>query len=337
MVHHLPIPPHGEPAERELEAISVNEKLATSLRAAGPFDLVYERYSLWGTAAMEFAQASGALGVLEVNAPLIDEQRRHRVLVHQQVAETIAWHTFQAADCVCAVSQEVATWARGKGAAAERTVVVPNGVCPQRFSPELPPADPALAAQFTVGFTGSLKPWHGAEQLVEAFIALHRRYGDAQLVIVGDGPQRKALVEQRKQLTGRARKHIHLIGGVSPAEVPAWLTTMSVAVAPYPNLPDFYFSPLKLYEYMAAGRAVVASDIGQMRSVVDHEVNGLLYPAGNVVSLTQQLARLHEDDALANRLGQNARQSVLDGHTWDQVLERTLDAVLTSKPRLLNL
>jgi glycosyltransferase involved in cell wall biosynthesis len=99
---------------------------------------------------------------------------------------------------------------------------------------------------------------------------------------------------------------------------------MDVAVAPYPGLSFFYFSPLKVFEYMAAGLPVVASRVGQLATVIQHEVNGLLCPAGAAGELAGALLRLHREPELRTRLGQAARATVLQNYTWDAVARRIL-------------
>ena len=117
-----------------------------------------------------------------------------------------------------------------------------------------------------MGFVGTLRPWHGVEGLIEAFAVLHGLDPDVRLLIVGDGPLRNTL---ESMAADRGVSHaVDFRGAVEPSEVPRMLASMDVAVAPYPPLDDFYFSPLKLFEYMAAGCAIVAAAIGQINQTV---------------------------------------------------------------------
>src|SRR5207245_10214636 len=109
-VHRLPTPPPGEPAVREQAALAANRDLRAALERHGPFDLVYERYSLWSFAGMEYAQALGVPGLLEVNALLIEEEAQYRALVDRASAEQVAQRVMGAATVLIAVSQEVAAY-----------------------------------------------------------------------------------------------------------------------------------------------------------------------------------------------------------------------------------
>jgi glycosyltransferase involved in cell wall biosynthesis len=99
---------------------------------------------------------------------------------------------------------------------------------------------------------------------------------------------------------------------------------MDVAVAPYPHLPLFYFSPLKVYEYMAAGLPTVASRVGQLTELITDGMTGLLYAPGDTAALTACLDRLRCDRDLRRCLGRAARARVLHEHTWEATADRIL-------------
>ncbi|HEY9669194.1 MAG TPA: glycosyltransferase family 4 protein, partial [Coleofasciculaceae cyanobacterium] len=127
-VHQLPAIPKGEQAAREQAALSANLDLRLALEREAPFDLVYERYSLWSFTAMEYAQSVGIPGILEVNAPLIEEQEKHRGLCDRTSAEQVAERVFSAATALIAVSEEIKTYLEGYPEVGQRVHVIPNGV-----------------------------------------------------------------------------------------------------------------------------------------------------------------------------------------------------------------
>jgi glycosyltransferase involved in cell wall biosynthesis len=292
------------------------------LEQEGPFDLVYERYSLWSFAAMEYARDSGTPGFLEVNAPLIFEQAEHRTLVDRSAAERVAERVFGAATALLAVSAEIAAYLEQYRGTRGRVHIVPNGVDPNRFPPNLTPFCPGPPGSFTVGFVGTLKPWHGLTTLVEAFAILRREPANARLVVVGDGPERSRLEADLAQRG--LREAAMFTGAVAPHVVPGLLASMDVAVAPYPQLANFYFSPLKVYEYMAAGLPIVASRVGQLAELLRHEESGLLCPPGDAPALASALERLRGDGDLRRRLGTAARATAFQKHTWAAVARRII-------------
>jgi len=324
-VHDLPSLPSGDYAAREQAALAANDNLRAALEKAAreaPFDLIYERYSLWSSAAMECARDLGIPGLLEVNAPLIEEQAEYRELVDRTSAERVAERAFGAATALLAVSDEVAEYLERYPAARGKVQVIPNGVNPDRFPANLKPSLPGSPGTFTVGFVGTLKAWHGLGILVEAFALVRRSNPQTRLLLVGDGPERERLVAD---LSARGLlQAVHFTGAVAPSEVPGLLASMDAAVAPYPKLKNFYFSPLKVYEYMAAGLPVVASRIGQLEKLIEPEVNGLLVPPGDAAALAAALGQLQNDPELRLRLGQVARAKVLRHHTWDGAVRRIL-------------
>lgn len=301
-------------AEREQVVARASADLAASIRRC---DLVYERYSLFSAAGATLARRVGAPFVLEVNAPLIDEQRSHRELHDEGAAIAATRTSFAAADVVACVSAPVARWVTSLVPDAA-TLVVPNGVNTRRFRPALQDQDD----RFRVGFVGTLKPWHGTDVLLRAFARsalLH-----AELLICGDGPERPALEQLAAEL-GIARQ-TRFTGPVAPVSVPGLLASLDVAVAPYPETSreDAYFSPLKLYEYFAAGLAVIASDTGQVSDVVSHGSTGILVRPGSVDDLAQALIELSLDPVVRRRLGAAARRRAEEHHDWAGVVTRVL-------------
>src|SRR2546423_8966610 len=160
-LHPLPAAPKGGLAFREQQCLAANEALQAALENEAPFDLVYERHSLWSFAGMEYARAAGTPALIEVNAPLIEEQAEHRGLIDRAGAQRAAERAFSAATALVAVSEEVANYLESFPAARGKVHVVPNGVNPERFPANLKPSLPGTPGSFTVGFAGSRKPWHG--------------------------------------------------------------------------------------------------------------------------------------------------------------------------------
>jgi glycosyltransferase involved in cell wall biosynthesis len=305
----------GKAEERACGILASNRVLEAALDDAA-FDLVYERHALFAHAAMEHAARRRLPSVLEVNAPLLDEQARHRGLALPEAAAASARRAFAAARVVTAVTPAAARYAEALGAA--RVEVVPNAVDPRRF-----PRREVAEGPFTVGFLGTLRPWHDVATLLEAFALLRASLvPEARLLIVGDGPERPTL-EARVAALGLGAA-VEFTGAVPARAVPEALARMHVGVAPYRGGEPFYFSPLKLYEYMAAGLPVVASRVGDLPDLVTGWRIGLACPPDDPAALASALARLAMAPAAARRMGEAARAEVLAHHTWDGVAARVL-------------
>ncbi|WP_314194648.1 glycosyltransferase family 4 protein [uncultured Arthrobacter sp.] len=280
-------------------------------------DVLYERYSLFSPA---LALAAGALrvpAVLEVNAPLIEEQQQYRELHDAGLAERMLHTNAAAASVVACVSEPVVRWVEGRVPGA-RTRLAPNGVNTERITPRLPVRD--HSDRLTVAFVGTLKPWHGVGYLLEAVAQANIQSAGPtwRAKIIGDGPCRQELEWTAAGLGVDAE----FTGAVAPDSVPGLLHECDAAAAPYPATEpgDDYFSPLKVYEYLAAGLPVIASGVGQIPSILQHERTGLLVKPADPGAIAAALGRLGADAALRERLGTQARAAAVGLYSWDSVL-----------------
>lgn len=320
---------------RELLQIKAAEQMALQLESEN-CDLVYERYSLWSAAPILRAGQLRIPSILEVNAPLIEEQLQHRELVNRADAIAIRDSVFRAATTIITVSENVGAYVKSclPHSQQAKVHVVPNGVDIERFHPGVGPL--VSTERTSIGFLGTLKPWHGLESLLSAFKLVHHHQPNVLLRVIGDGPMRESLQKQALLESPELTQCIEWVGAIHPSEVPGYLTSLDIAVAPYLDSADFYFSPLKVYEYMAAGRAVVASAIGQLRDVIDDGRTGLLYSPGNVAELASQLIALVEQPTVRQQLGCAARQVAVERHSWRQALAEILAHVVSDSSQRSN-
>ena len=178
-----------------------------------------------------------------------------------------------------------------------------------------------IPGECVIGFVGSLKAWHDIESLAKAYkiLASDPRY---HLLIIGDGPMRKTIQALSDNLPGR----VTWTGAIPQEEVVTYMRSIDIAVAPYPAMDLFYFSPLKAYEYMAMGKAIVATHIGQLATLLQHGENALLYSPGDISSLVKSIQHLANDQQLRLKMGTQARKQIVASHTWNHRAEYFLEA-----------
>jgi len=308
-VHCVPVPRHHDTRARE-EAITAAADQLTAAAAGHHVDLVYERYSLFSSAGADLADRLGIPLVVEVNAPLVDEQRRHRHLVAEERACEMTARLLGRADLVVCVSEVVAAWVRASLPLDGSTVtIVPNGVNTSRVRPGR--RDDGHD-RVVIGFVGTLKPWHGTDLLLRAAPGL---LDAARIEICGTGPEQPRLEALADELG--ITEHVRFHGAVPPSEVPNLLRDFDIAVAPYPP-GDHYFSPLKVYEYLAAGLPVVASAIGSLPELLHHGEVGVLVPPGDPIVLASALRSLVDDPGRRAELGHRARRLAVAEHSWQR-------------------
>jgi glycosyltransferase involved in cell wall biosynthesis len=289
-------------------------------------DLIYERYSLWGMSGLWLARELGIPLVLEVNVPLVYEQQRYRASVTcPPLARWVERHIWQKADLLLAVSKSLRSHMQRSGVNAARIQILPNAVNPELFRMASEGSEIRkglnLDGHFTVGFVGTFRPWHGVELLLEAFEGLHRVNPLTHLLLVGDEPSRPGFEEQIRN--AGLQGAVTFAGRVAHQDVPQYLAAMDVAVAPYPALDEFYYSPLKLFEYMAARRPVVASRVGQVAEILVDGATGLLFEPGDRAGLVRCLQRLRKNATLRTELGRNAA-AVCSEHNWNRNADRVI-------------
>ena len=315
---------------------TICQRVLTSLNAMGfQPDVIYERHALFHCAGTEIAARLDRPRILEVNAPLVEEQQRFRGLRLHIIASATEAVSYRGADAVVAVSRSVAQHVAGVLGTSDRVHTIPNGVDLQRFT-SVEAAGIAIRRTLglhdepVVGFVGSFKTWHGMTFLLDAVAGLIERFPRLRLLGVGDGPERE-VVQQRAAEYGIADRVI-LPGRIPHADIPAWLGAIDISVAPYLPMKDFYFSPLKIVESLAAGRPVIAPTLGEIGDVVAHGQTGLLYRPGDVASCQAALTTLLDNATLRRSMGAAGRQSVA-GRDWRDVVQLSLSLASRSPAR----
>jgi glycosyltransferase involved in cell wall biosynthesis len=319
-------PPFGRRQLRFLRASAV-QAMSRSIRP----DLVLERYYNFGGEGLRAAVSAGIPYVLEVNAPIIDypgspKQRLDRLLLVEPMRR---WR-----DHLCAHAALVVTPSASivpSLVARDRILEVEWGADTVRFRPGAPGPVPFTRqpGQVVAIFAGAFRSWHGAINLVEAIRQLRLRHRhDIVAVLIGDGPELWTVRAAAGGLDG-----ITFTGALPHDAMPSALAAADIGVAPFdvgahaPLALDFYWSPLKMFEYMATGLPVVAPDIPRLRTIVADGREGLLYDASSPEALASALIRMADDAPLRAACGAAARARAVAKFGWD-VHCRKLDEAL---------
>lgn len=313
--------------DREVEKVLAGRKVS----------FVYQRYSLNNYSGVKLARRLGVPFALEYNGSEIWIHRKWgRPLKYESLSERIELLNLKAADLVVVVSRPMKDELASRGIDAEKILVNPNGVDPDRYSPGVDGSGIrkkyGLDGKLVVGFIGTFGKWHGAEMLAEASGRLLREFPSCRdgvrLLMIGDG---NMMPQVKECLAERGAEGLCVLTGMVPQEEgPAHLAACDILVSPHVPNPDgtpFFGSPTKLFEYMATGKGIVASDLDQIGEVLRHERTAWLVPPGDPDALAEGLKRLIDDEELRNRLGRAAREEVVGKYTWEAHTGRIIEAL----------
>lgn len=301
--------------------LPAERRLRSEIRAFRPH-LVYERYALSTVAGIRAARAEGVPHCLEVNAPLVDEKSRWSRLWFSRLARRVERWIFRNTDRVIVVSDVLADTVVGLGASRDSVCVIRNGADTSRYHPRTPGG--AVRASWgaddrvVLGFVGWFREWHGIESIVEAMADEALRELPLHLALVGDGPARESIESKAKELGVSDR--ITITGAVARSAMPRQVAGFDIALQPAAT---DYACPMKIPEYLAGAKPVIAPDQPNIRELVRDGKEGLLFERGNRASLVDAIRRLVEDVELRRELGAAARRrAVEEGYSWLQNADR---------------
>jgi glycosyltransferase involved in cell wall biosynthesis len=335
------IPPQGSGGSRALFDMHNNlvfTRGAVPLIERADPDFIYQRYARFSWA--------GVVAAMRIKRPLFLEYNGSEVWVGRHwdrvgsldLLERYERLNLDAAARIFVVSEVERRNLEARGVRSEKIVVNPNGVDVERFRPGVGGAETRRELgieedEVVAGFVGTFGPWHGVEKLAEAIKSITTGgHGVPPLqrpkfLLVGSGSLH---AEVEKQLENEVKEgRVIFTGAVAHDRVPKLLDACDILVAPHVRLADgseFFGSPTKIFEYMAMGKGIVASRLGQIGEVLVDEETSLLVEPGNVDELGNAIVRLIESETLRKRLGARAREVAAREHTWTHNARRVLDA-----------
>lgn len=291
----------------------------------GALDLVVQYHHRFQDAGRQLAAQAGCPLILRVEAIEVEEQRDWGLRGRRSGRWVVALgerRLFRSADELAVVSAPLATSLERLGVPARQIHIVPNGVDTRVFSPDAPPRVEELArfgldGRFLIGWVGGFRPYHGLEQLAELLPLLERAIPEATLCLVGTGP----LMRDLQQMQERHPRSLALLPPVPHDSVASWLCSFDVCLQLSRADGAQHYSPLKVREYLACGRPVVAPFGTQAPELLDR-VTGMMYPAGDMRAALEAIGDLRARPDFSRSLGQAGRAAIEDHGTWGAIAQR---------------
>jgi glycosyltransferase involved in cell wall biosynthesis len=287
---------------------------AQNLRLARRHDcnLIYERHAFFLFSTALVAAIHRCPLVVEVNE-LVGDPRVRAQPLFSGLARWSDRFLFRRASLVVVVSPHLQRRVMGYGIPADRILILPNAVSDEELAPPSTPPTPLLKDlppnTFTLGFTGWLVEWHRLDFLIQALAA--PEFSSVILIIIGEGPLRPTLEDQARA----AGVQIHFAGPLPHSEIPAALRSIDACVVPHSN---DYRSPIKLFEYMAQERPVLAPRTEPIEAVVEDGKHALLFTPLDIESFRLSLSKLLKYSSIRQSIGKSARRLIEDRHTWQR-------------------
>lgn len=292
--------------------------------------LLYERHNNSNIAGVVLSKLLRIPLVMELNSPLGTIKNKDNFQAFYGLARIGEKFALRNSTLVTVVSKAAEELVRSAYPIL-RVVVNPNGVNPRMFSPEITGEEVrnryGLQTEKVLGFSGHFMWWHGVPTLLKAMKKILRQHRKAHLLLIGDSEYTEEYADLARALD--IVDKVTFTGKIPYSEVPKYLAACDILVSPHVPVVEgvpFHGSPLKIFEYMAMGKPIVASKIGQIGEVLTHRQTALLVTPGNSDAIAAAVIELIENKTLANQLGHNGRQESLN-HTWDVNARRVLASV----------
>lgn len=296
---------------------------------------IYQRYSLNNYCGVKLAVKLKVPFILEYNGSEIWINRNWGTpLKYEALSEKVELLNLEIATLVVVVSRPIYDELVARGIEPEKILINPNGVDPDRYSPGIDGSEVRqryqLNSKTVIGFIGTFGKWHGAEVLAEAYGQLLQDFPDYRdrvwLLMIGDGV---TMPQVKQNLEKYAVMDTCTLTGIVPQEQgPTYLAACDILASPHVPNPDgtpFFGSPTKLFEYMAMGKGIVASNLDQIGEVLQHDHTAWMVQPGNAESLKLGLKVLIDDEQRRQRLGWAARQEVVAKYTWKEHTRKIIE------------
>ncbi len=287
-------------------------------------EIIYDRYAHFSFSALWAAKRNKLPLILEVNSPYSIQKRQWEKLYFPWLSEMGERKIFNAAPHIIVVSTPLKKIVMNYGVPAERITVLPNGTDPERFNPNIDDAPLreklGLQGRVVMGFVGILRRWHNIDKLINILEEIDLPKRNATMLFLGDGPSYHELVAYNKEKG--SEEWIRFLGRIPHNEIQNYIAMMDIAISPHATP---YSSPMKILEYMAMEKAILAPDMENIRDLLKDGETALLFKPDDAESLKEKLLLLIKDAKLRETLGKNARRKVIENFTWKGNAVKTIE------------
>jgi glycosyltransferase involved in cell wall biosynthesis len=293
------------------------------LRASRP-DVLLVRHARMVISGVVAGRRLGLPLVIEANAPVAESRLYDDGYVHLlRVAEWLEAWGLRRGDAITVVSSALKHYLVDRwGLPAAKLTVVPNGADLKRFHPDVardPQLPEAFQREVVVGFVGSFQKFHGSALIARMVTEVGKARPSVRFLFVGDGPEAEKVRRETSELGDR----VLFTGAVPHARVPGLVAALDVGVLPETA---FYCSPLKIVEWMASGKAVVAPAHEPLEELIDQGVHGLLFPPRDLAAMVEAVLQLVDRPESRTRMGQEAARRARTSLSWKANASRVIEA-----------
>jgi len=290
-------------------------------------DFIYERYAVFHQSGVILSKKYRVPIILELNSPL-SERDLHYGHRRRTLALKIKKRVLLLGDAIVVVSNFLRDYLLNLGIPASKIHVIPNAVDPNRFTPHIDGSvirrNYKLDKKVVVGFVGGFSQWHGIESLLAAAQDVIEKIKHIHFLLVGEGNMRE--VSEKFVRDNGISEYVTFTGSVLYKDIPHYIAAMDITTMPCSNS---HGSPIKIFEYMAMEKPIIAPRVGPVEEIIDDGKEGLLINAGNRDQLRDALLYLCDNEKLGTHMAKSARQKILKNYTWERNAERVIQIFLS--------
>ncbi|MCM4157112.1 glycosyltransferase [Gramella sp. AN32] len=290
--------------------------------------LVWEQHDFFPGIGYKLAKKHNVPFIIYVHAPQVWEAAKWGVKrpLWGRLLEEMETRSLKRADIVACVSSQVAEKLITMGISEKKIQVSPMAVDAHLFSNANPQdiiKDYKLQNKFVIGWTGSFRSFHGLDILLRVFKKVHESINISRLVLVGDGFEMVNIVKLTNELG--INDFVVFTGRKSFTEIPNYVEAFDLAIVSARSASDFHYSPLKLREYLGAGKATLAPNAGEIPKMFHNDIHLKLYNVGDIEGTARKIIDLYNDPEKRNLIAAKGKEYILKNGTWDVELEKLIN------------